>query len=117
MNASEFKERTIVFAVNAVRQVLSQPRTETYYFVGRQLLRSATSVGANYRAACRAKSRADFISKMTTVEEECDESLYWIDLMIRTGTAKRQVLEPLMKEANEILSRVVASIRPARSRR
>ncbi len=107
----------MVFAVSAVRLVLSQRRTEIYYVVGRQLLRSATSVGANYRSACRAKSRADFISKMTIVEEECDESLYWMELMIRSGATRPEVLQPLMKEANEILSLVVSSIRTARSNR
>ena len=63
--------------------------------VGRQLLRSATSVGANYRAACRAKSTADFISKMGTVEEEADESLYWMELLVEAGIAKAEKVESL----------------------
>jgi four helix bundle protein len=107
----EFKKRTMAFAMRVVRLVVSQPKSEFNYVIGKQLLRAATSVGANYRSACRAKSRADFISKMTTVEEECDESLYWMELMVRAGVMKRQALEELMKEANEILSLVVASIR------
>ncbi len=113
--AKEFKKRTMAFAVRIVRQVASQPKSEFNYVIGRQLLRAGTSVGANYRSACRAKSRADFISKMTTVEEECDESLYWMELMVRAGAVKQQALDDLMKEANEILSLVVASIRTARS--
>ncbi len=117
MNAEEFKKRTMNFAVNAMRQVLSLQRSEVYYLLGRQLLRSATSVGANYRAACRAKSKADFISKMGTVEEECDESVYWMEMMIKSGSMERQVLDPLMKEANEILALVVSSIRTARAHR
>ncbi len=112
--AKELK-RTMAFAVRIVRQVASQPKSEFNYVIGRQLLRAGTSVGANYRSACRAKSRADFISKMTTVEEECDESLYWMELMVRAGAVKQQALDDLMKEANEILSLVVASIRTARS--
>jgi four helix bundle protein len=117
MNAHEFKERITNFAIDVVRKVLSLPKTEIKFTVGRQLLRAATSVGANYRAACRAKSRADFISKMGIVEEECDESLYWMEILIRTSAVKREVVSPLMKEANEILSLVVASIRTARSRK
>ena len=105
------------FAVNIIRLVLSIPKTEMYYLLGRQLLRSGTSVGANYRAACRAKSKADFISKMTTVEEECDESIYWMEVLIRSDAMKQQVLEPLMNEADEILAMVVSSIRTARSNR
>ncbi len=105
----------MAFAVRTVRLVLSQSRSEIYYVVGRQLLRAATSVGANYRAACRAKSRADFISKMAIVEEECDESMYWMEMMIKSGAIKEQILEPLLKEANELLALVVSSIRTARS--
>ncbi len=107
----------MVFAVNTMRLIMSQARSEIYYAVGRQLLRSATSVGANYRAACRAKSKADFISKMSTVEEECDESIYWMEILIKSGSMKEQILQPLMNEANEILALVVASIRTARSHR
>jgi four helix bundle protein len=78
------------------------------------LLRSGTSVGANYRAACRAKSTADFISKMGTVEEEADESLYWMELLVEAGIVKAERLEPLMKERNEILAIAVASINTAK---
>ncbi len=115
MDAEEFKKRTMAFAVKIVRQVASQPKTDLNYLLGRQLLRAATSVGANYRSACRAKSRADFISKMATVEEECDESLYWMELMVSVGALKQQAIVELMKEAEEILSMVVASILTARS--
>lgn len=70
--------------------------------IGKQLLRSGTSVGANYRAACRAKSTADFVYKMGIVEEETDESLYWMELLIEAKIMKSKKLEPLMKEANEL---------------
>jgi len=79
-----------------------------------QLLRSGTSVGANYRAACRAKSARDFISKMGTVEEEADECLYWMELLAQSGTARLETLKPLMKEADELLAITVASIKTAK---
>ncbi len=75
------------------------------------------SVGANYRAACRAKSRADFISKMGTVEEESDETLYWMELLVESGKVKAAVLKDLMREAGEILTITVASINTARSKK
>ena len=87
------------------------------HVIGRQLLRSGTSVGANYRAACRAKSAADFISKMGTVEEEADESLYWMELLIEAEIAKSVKLEPLMNEADELLAITVSSINTARKRK
>jgi four helix bundle protein len=81
------------------------------------LLRSGTSVGANYRAACRAKSSADFISKMGTVEEECDESIYWMELLEESGKTKDAAMPELKKEGLEILAMVVASTNTARARR
>lgn len=84
--------------------------------LGRQLLRSATSVGANYRAACRAKSNADFISKMGTVEEEADESLYWMELLVEAGIVQADKLDALMKEEDELVAITVASINTAKRR-
>jgi len=74
-------------------------------------------VGANYRAACRARSVADFVAKMRLVEEECDESIYWIELLVESKQINRSLVEDLLSEANEILSMVVASIKTARTRR
>lgn len=108
------KRRTKQFALRVVRLVESLPRNRTAEVVGKQLLRSGTSVGANYRAACRAKSKADFIAKMGIVEEEVDESLYWMELLIEAGIVKPELLEPLMQEANELLAITVASINTAR---
>jgi len=82
--------------------------------IGRQLLRSATSVGANYRAACRAKSPADFIAKMGIVEEEADECLYWLELLLEGGLIAQDRLAELMTETNQLLAITVASIRTAR---
>lgn len=82
--------------------------------IGNQLLRAATSVGANYRAAVRGRSRADFLSRMGIVEEECDEALHWIDVLIELGFVSRKRAEPLRKEANEIIAITVSSIKTAR---
>ena len=90
------------------------PKERIAGVLGRQLLRAGTSVGANYRAACRAKSQADFVAKMGIVEEEADEALYWMELLVEAGIVKAQKLECLMKETDEILSITVASIKTAR---
>jgi len=93
------------------------PRSEVGDVLYRQLLRVGTSVGANYRSACRARSRAEFIARMGVVEEECDESIYWMELLIGTGRVKPSTIADLIKESNEILSLVVASLKTARSRK
>jgi len=117
MNSDELKRRTKEFALRVIRLVESLPRGRTVDVIGRQLLRSGTSVGANYRAACRAKSTADFISKMGTVEEETDESLYWMELLIEDKIVAPAKLESLMNEANELLAITVSSINTARKRK
>lgn len=80
----------------------------------RQIVRCATSVGANYRAACRAKSRPDFIAKLKIVEEEADETIYWLDLLVSAGFLGKEIGEIHQKEANEIVSMIVASLKTAR---
>ena len=77
----DLKGRTRQFALNIINLVQALPSSQTTAVIGKQLLRSATSVGANYRAACRSRSRADFVSKITIVEEEADESAYWLELL------------------------------------
>lgn len=114
MGQTDLKQRTKDFALRIVRLVDSLPRGRIADVLGRQLLRSGTSVGANYRSACRAKSTADFIAKMGIVEEETDESLYWMELLIEAGIVESKNLESLMKEADEILAITVASIKTAR---
>jgi len=111
------KRRMKQFALRVVRLVESLPKRGTPRVIGHQLLRSGTSVGANYRAACRARSPADFISKMGIVEEELDESLYWMELLIEAGILKPARLEPLMAEAGELLAITVSSINTARKRK
>ena len=114
MNKEDLKSRTKQFALRVVRLVEALPRGRTADVLGLQLLRSGTSVGANYRAACRAKSTADFIAKMGIVEEESDESVYWMELLVEAGIVKAARLEPLMKEGNELLAITVASINTAK---
>jgi four helix bundle protein len=114
MNSEDFKKRTKAFALRVIRLVESLPSSRTADVIGRQLLRSGTSVGANYRAACRARSRAEFISKMGIVEEECDESIYWMELLADGRLMKVGRLSNLMKEADELLAMIVASCKTAR---
>jgi len=114
MNPEDLKKRTKAFALRILRLVESLPNNDTCRVLGRQLLRSGTSVGANYRAACRAKSQPDFISKMDTVEEEADEALYWMELLVESGHVKPACLSKLAEEGEEILKITVASINTAR---
>jgi len=116
MNAEEMKMRTRSFALRILRLVDALPKTRTAEVVGRQLLRCGTSVGANYRASCRAKSPADFIAKMGIVEEEADETVYWIELLIESGHVDKERVNSLLDEANQILSIAVSSINTARGR-
>jgi len=114
MNQEEMKRRTKLFALGIIQLVESLPKERTTEVLGRQLLRSGTSVGSNYRSACRARSIADFISKMGIVEEEVDESLYWMELLIEAGIEISINMGALMKEARELLAITVSSIKTAR---
>ena len=114
MSPEEFRKRAKTFALRIVKLVGQLPKTTAAQVMGRQLMRCGTSVGANYRAACRARSRMDFIAKLGIVEEECDESLYWMELLIESGAMTPKRLSLLMNEAGEILSMVVRSINTAR---
>jgi four helix bundle protein len=117
MNKEELKGRTRQFALQVFKIVGALPRGRAAEVFGRQLLRSSSSVGANYRSACRAKSTADFISKMGIVEEEADESIYWMELLVEGGILPEDEVAPLMREAGEILAITVSSIRTARARK
>jgi len=114
MTREEFKVRPKAFALRVIKVVDALPRDTVAKTLGHQLLRSGTSVAANYRASVRAKSSADFVSKMGTVEEECDESLFWMELLIDSGRMKPDRLADLMREGGEILAIAVASIKTAR---
>jgi four helix bundle protein len=114
MNNENLKLRTKQFALRVIKLVESLPRDEVSKVLGRQLLRAGTSVGANYRAACRSKSVADFISKMGTVEEEADESAYWMELLVEAGKIKALKTSSLMQEASELTAIATSSINTAR---
>ena len=117
MQQKDLKKRAKESALRVIRLVEALPKGRTADILGKQLLRSGTSIGANYRAACRARSNADFISKMGIVEEETDESLYWMELLIEAELVQAVKLESLMKEANELLAITVSSIKTARRKK
>jgi four helix bundle protein len=117
MTQQEMKERTKRFALRIIKLVDALPTSKSAYTLGKQLLRSGTSVGANYRAACRAKSSADFISKLSIVEEEADESAFWMELLTESNIVKEDLLADLLDEANQIVAIVVSSIKTAKQKR
>jgi four helix bundle protein len=108
------KNRTKQFAMRVIKLVDALPRRKSADVIGRQLLRSATSVGANYRSAKRARSTAEFCSKMGIVEEEADESQYWLELISESGLVAPGRLQALLNEIDQIIAMVVASLRTAK---
>ncbi|MFO1513865.1 MAG: four helix bundle protein [Verrucomicrobiota bacterium] len=117
MTREEMKARTKAYANRVVKLCAALPNNWIARTLGKQLLRSGTSVGANYRAVCRAKSNADFINKLRVVEEECDESLFWMELLVENDLIKPTRLRELMQEGDEILAIVVSSAKTARASR
>ena len=115
MTREEMKMRTKTYANRIVKLCSALPENWIARTLGKQLLRSGTSVGANYRAVCRAKSNLDFINKLRIVEEECDESLFWMELLVDNNLVKAGRLNELMKEADELLAIVVSSAKTART--
>jgi len=111
-----FKERTKKFALAVVKLVEALPRTRTVDVLGRQLLRAGTSVGANYRAACRGRSASDVVAKSGIVEEDADEAICWMELLADAGVVPAERISALKKEANELVAMTVASIKTLRSR-
>lgn len=114
MTSEELKIRTKKFALAVIKIVESLSKSKVVDVIGYQLLKSSTSVGANYRAACRARSQADFISKITIVEEEADESIYWLELLYEAELIKKEVVVNLIKEANELTAIFTASGKTAK---
>lgn len=117
VDSRDLKTRTKRFSLRVIRLVKSLPFDDVARTIGKQLLRSGTSVGANYRAACRARSAAEFCAKMGIVEEECDESIFWMELLVESNTIGRGLLGDLMAEANELVAITVASIQTARKKK
>jgi four helix bundle protein len=112
----EFKAQTKRLGLDVIRLVEALPRTRSADILGRQLLRAATSVGANYRAACRGKSSLDVIAKLAIVEEEADETLYWLELLQETNIAPSSAVRDLWASADSIVAMTVASIKTMRRR-
>jgi four helix bundle protein len=117
MDEKIFKARTKKLAVAIIKQVDKLPRSLATDVIGRQVLRSGTSIGANYRAACRAKSTPDMINKMKIVEEEGDETQYWLEILVEAGLVPKNQIVDIYKETNEILAMTVASIKTLRNRK
>ena len=116
MDEKQFKDRTKKIALRIIKLVETLPKTTSGNVIGKQLLRSAASVGANYRAACRGKSTADVIHKLSIVKEEADESLYWPELLIESELVPERKLTELQKETNEITAMIVSSIETLRAK-
>ncbi len=110
----DLKDRTRAFALAVIRLVDALPRGRSADVIGSQLLRAGTSVGANYRAACRARSRKEFLAKLGIVEEEADEAQFWLELMEERGLAAAERVSSLRDEARQLVAIVVSSIRTAR---
>ncbi len=115
MNSEELKRRTKSFAIRVIRMIEKLPVNSTSRVIGYQLLKSSTSVGANYRAACRSRSRQEFISKIKIVEEESDESLYWLELIKELQIFKTELISDLIKEANELTAIFTQTVKTAKS--
>jgi len=114
MKYQNLQQRTKQFALQVIEFCEGLSKDETSKILTRQLLRSGTSVGANYRAACRAKSKPAFISKMGDVLEEADESGYWIELLTESGKVDAAVAAPVVREANELVAIAISSINTAK---
>ena len=117
MNEDDLKKRTKQFALKILKLIAIIPSTIEGRVIANQLTKSGTSVGANYRAACKARSRAEFIAKIGVVEEEADECIYWLELVIEANLLKKELVEPLLKEAGEIVAIMASSRKSATKNR
>ena len=116
MDEAEFKRRTKALALGVLKMTETLPRTRGADVIARQIRRSATSVGANYRAACRSRSLPEMVAKLGIVEEEADETLYWLELLLEGGIASPETLRPLQRETHQILAMTVQSRKTFRAR-
>ncbi len=115
MTKDELKRRTKTFHIAVIKACEGFPKNAAGYEMAKQLIRSAGSVGSNYRAACRGKSTADFIYKIEVVIEEADESMYWLEVSEEANLLSQQVTKPLIKEANELVSIFVATVKTSKN--
>jgi four helix bundle protein len=116
MDEEQLRHRTKQFALRIIKLVGTLPKTIEGREIGRQLVRSGTSIGANYRGACKGRSMAEFIAKLGIVEEEADETAYWLELILEGGLLEKRAVDPLLLEANELVA-IMASSRKTASRR
>src|SRR5436853_5512413 len=117
MNMKTVRDRTKAFAVRIIRAYVALPKSEVARVLGRQFVRSGTSVGAHCREGYRARSDAEIISKLEGALQELDETLYWLELVVESELVPARRLEPLMQEANEIIAIIVASVKTIKRRR
>lgn len=117
MDSRELKERTKQFALRIIKLVDALPKTTTGRAIGNQLIRSGTSVGANYRSACHGRSKSEFAAKLGTVAEEADETCFWLELIMDGNLLPQCQIEPLFKEANELTAIFTAGVRSAQQRK
>jgi four helix bundle protein len=116
VTSEELRQRTKAFALRIIKLSESMPKSQAGYVIAKQVLRSGTSVAANYRAVCRARSRADFIAKLGIVVEEIDETLFWLELIVDAGLLPSSRMEAITDEANQLTSIFVAARKTSRSR-
>jgi len=114
MNEEQLKKRTKEFAKNIIQLCRNLPNNREGRLIGDQMFRSGTSVAANYRAACRGRSKAEFVSKLAIVEEEADETMFWLEVIKEMSIYKEPVVEDLIKESDELVAIVVSSIKTVR---
>jgi four helix bundle protein len=115
MDEAQMKQRTKEFAKQIIKHCRELPNNREGRLIGDQIFRAGTSVAANYRAACRGRSRAEFVSKLAIVEEEADETLFWLEIIKEIKLADISALDSLMPENDEIIAIIVSSIKTARS--
>jgi len=113
--SGDLRQRTKAFAIRIIKLTESMPKSQAGYVIGRQVLRSGTSVAANYRAVCRARSKADFISKLGIVVEEIDETQFWLELIVDAGLLPSSRMEAILDEANQLTSIFVSARKTSRS--
>ena len=114
MDKTIMNDRTKKLGISVIKATKKFPNADEFYIIRKQIIRCSTSVGANYRASNRAKSNADIVNKRKIVEEECDETMYWLEVLVELEPRLREDIVPIWKEANEVLSIIVASINSLR---
>ena len=117
MKEFDLKSRTKAFALRIIKLYTSLPKTGEAQVIGKQVLRSGTSVGAQYREACRSRSNSEFVSKMQSSLQELDETAYWLELLVDAELVKAPKLDELRNETEELIAIFVSSVRTARSKR